>query len=391
MANLLIVGNTLVHPAEYKEKKQQGNIGKLISSMDSGQLETIQFQSGSVSNADIRAVFAKMGGAEADNKSPNPSTPIGLGMPLTVQILSIYTGQYPTGIFGGRKDLMLTSSVKSSVTFDAAARAINKIDKKADARTYLEFIASESGTRIVYYTPAVDALNTDVSFELIADTFEQEVFDQVAGLLQSAASVPLFMPAAGYLLGAAGVVKMAGTLGNTLLAQRPYLRDNYSVKFNNAGDFDSIARNLLICNNADVSEFAGCEVQRIDTIKGGVFRVVDKQSQEPYNGDAPYLIVNLDGQERKDLAAFSPKQASSALLQKFYGADDKQTVVTQTIEDAMQLYNDMNYLTKADKMKSELDKLKGKESTDEYKKNEALYKAYINNIQNDEFKKRIGL
>ncbi len=350
MANLLIIGNELVHPDEYQEKKQLGDLDSL----------------------------------EGFENNVNPPTPIGLGKPLCVEIRTIYTGDYPNGIFGGKKDLMLSSAIKSSVTFDAAARAINKIDKKPHEKSYVEFNATEPGTKVVYYTPAVDALNTNVTFELIADTFENEIFDTISKLLQSAAGIPIFLPAATFLLGGSHVVKMAGGLGNTLFAKKAYLKDNYEVKFNNAGDFDSIARNVVICNDADINEFGGYEAKLVESLGETKFRLVKKDNGEIYNGSAPYLIINLDGQTRTDLAGFTPKLASAALLQKFYGDDDKQGAISQTIEQAMQLYNDLTYKGKAEKLSRLLDQIP--KDSEEYKKNEALLEAYRKNIHNEEFK-----
>ena len=384
MGNLLIIGNTLVHPDEYQEKKQIGNIDEFIKSFDSNKDSKLDFTTGSVNTKEIRSNFEKVNKSlESSTGEVNPSTPIGLGKPLCVEILTIYTGDYPNGLFGGKKDLMLSTAIKSSVTFDAAARAINKIDKKSSEKTYVEFIASDAGTRVVYYTPAVDALNTNVSFELVADTFEQEIFDTVSKLLQSAAGIPIFLPAATFLLGGSHVVKMAGGLGNTLFAKKAYLKDNFEVKFNNAGDFDSIARNVVIFNDADRDAFAGYEARLIDIVGKTKFRLVKKGTEnEIYKGDVPYLIINLDGQVRTDLSTFTPKLASSALLQKFYGEDDKQGAITKTIEDAMQLYNDMNYKTKAEKLSKVLKQMpEGPERT----KNEALLKAYLANIQNEIF------
>lgn len=386
MANLLILGNTLVKPQEYQEKKQLGNIDQFISSYKENKDHDLEFSTGTVRTNEIRENYEKLSNRFESNSTQtlHPTTPIGLGAPLCVEILTIYTGDYPNGIFGGKKDLMLTSAIKSSVTFDAAARAINKVDKKPSEKTYVEFNATEPGTRVVYYTPAVDALNTNVSFELVADSFQQEIFDTVSKLLQSAAGIPVFLPAATFLLGGSHLVKIAGGLGNSLFANKAYLKDNYEVKFNNAGDFDSIARNVVIFNDADRNAFTDYEASLIDIAGRTKFRLVHKQTKEPYNGAAPYLIINLDGQTRADLAALTPKLASSALLQKFYGEDDKQGAITETIEQAMQLYNDMSYKIKAEKLSKLLKEIP--KDTDEFTKNETLLQAYLKNIQSPEFK-----
>src|SRR4051794_14460761 len=123
MANRLIIGSTLVKPEEYLEQKQLGNIEKLLTSLEQGKKHSIEFSTGSVDTTEINNSFENMSGffENDDTKIAHPFTPIGLGLPLCVEILTIYTGDYPNGIFGGKKDLMLTSAIKSSVTFDAAA------------------------------------------------------------------------------------------------------------------------------------------------------------------------------------------------------------------------------------------------------------------------------
>jgi hypothetical protein len=385
MANILIVGNTLVQPEEYSEKKQLGDLDELNHAVKNQGSANLSFSTGDVSTAEIMDNFKKLSAPfESTGNAPNPFIEIGLGKPVCVEILTIYTGDYPNGLFGGRKDLMLSSAIKSSVTFDAAARAINKVDRKPNEKTYVEFLASEPGTRVVYYTPAVDALNTDITFELVADTFEQEFFEQVSKLLKAAAGIPLFMPAASFLLGGSHLIKLAGGLGNTALAKKAYLRDNYELKFNNAGDFDSIARSMVICNDGDEGAFDAYEARLLENNGRTKFRLVHRQTGETYNGEAPYLIINLDGQIRDDLASFTPKLASTAILQKFYGEDDVQGVITNTIEQAMQLYNDMNYKQKAERLSKVLKQLP--EGSDERKKNEALLQAYLKNIQSDFFK-----
>ncbi|WP_205504618.1 hypothetical protein [Rufibacter psychrotolerans] len=384
MASMFIVGNTLVDTDEFLEKKQFGGMADLATSLKDKKERSIEFSSGSVKSSEIIENFNKIDRENSTLKELNPYTPIGLGKPLTIEILTVYTGDYPNGLFKGKKDLLLVSGVKSSVTFDAASRAINKIEEKANESTYIEFSALESGSRVVYHSPAVDSLNTTVSFELVADTFKQEVFDQISRLLKSAAGLPVFLPAANYLLGGSHLIKLAGDLGNTLFAKKGYFKDSYDVKFNNAGDLDAVARQVLIVNDQDINQFAAYESRLVEQGGETKFRLVHKQTGAIYSGNAPYLILNLDGQRREDLKSFTPKLASSAILQKFYGDDDMGGKLTSTIELAMQLYNDMNYKTKAEKLKKVLETIA--EGSDEYNKNLALYEAYKNNIMHDDFK-----
>ena len=382
MASLLILGNTLVDLNEFDEMKKFGQLGQSGHS-DGSDLESISFSGGEVLPDEVKKNFDQIKENDGNLNAINPYTPIGLGKPLSIEILTIYTGDYPNGPFGGRKDLMLASAVKNSMTFDAAARAINKLDKKANEKTYIEFSAMEPGTRVVFYSPALDSLNTLISFEMVIDTFEQEIFDHVSKLLTSAAGLPVFLPAANILLGGSHLLKLTGGIGNTLFAKKTFLKSGYEIKFNNAGDFDAFARHLVLCNDKDIGAFKNFESKLIEENNETRFRLVHKTSREVYRGNAPYMIINLDGQRRTDLENFTPKLVSSALLQKFYGEDDMAGKLTSTIEEAMQLYNDLNYKIRAEKLQKVLKEMP--EGTDDYKKNIALLDAYKKNIRNDAF------
>src|SRR5689334_17516670 len=101
MANLLIVGNTLVHAEEYIEKKQLGEINNFTEAFKNEKPAEISFSGGTVTTGDIKEVFDKISEGTGTGAVPTPYTEIGLGKPVCVEILTIYTGDYPNGLFGG--------------------------------------------------------------------------------------------------------------------------------------------------------------------------------------------------------------------------------------------------------------------------------------------------
>jgi len=100
---------------------------------------TLEFSSGNVSSAAVAA----QGFSE-----------LGPGKPALVMIRHLYTGCLP---YRGRKDMLFSSAVKDIVSFEASPRALNILKKCISARTNVSNpAATEEGTPLVYYSPAVD-------------------------------------------------------------------------------------------------------------------------------------------------------------------------------------------------------------------------------------------
>ena len=129
MALLYNFGNTLVTEAEVAEKAHLGDFNDFLKVAEFNDNAKIEFRSGTVR---LQQLF--------DNRSLGlPSfTPIGIGEPLSVEILCVYTGDAPQTFFGGRKDLLVVSGVKGVQTHGEAARAINQIEQKVGDNQYLQ-------------------------------------------------------------------------------------------------------------------------------------------------------------------------------------------------------------------------------------------------------------
>jgi hypothetical protein len=368
MAAFYVVGNSLLDPDDLLGKN-------LTRNFETRSDENDWRVASAVSTVDDDKVKARGSGPAFK--------PIGIGKPLSVEIAAVYTGEYKK-FLGGRKDVVVVSGVKSTQTFQSTSRAINLKSENVDEKSFLGFAAFEDGTPIVYYTPAMNADSMLVSFEIMFDNFDTKLFETISGLLNSAAGVPVFLPAAPYLLGGSQLVNIGSKLGDALFSGHPNLAATIPIQFRSPLIPPTEPREYVLYNDRDKAQFSDLKVELVDV--GGVkqVRLVNKADNKPYSGHAPYIIILLDGQKREDLASFQPTIASAAILKKFYGAEDKTGEITGVLIDAMKLYNDADHRSKGERIRKQLEKtVKGSE---EYESLKALYEAYATNIQTDIFK-----
>lgn len=131
-----------------------------------------------------------------------PFQPIGIGKPMSVEIAYVYTGGLSApSFFGNRPDMLIASAVKRLPVFEAAPRAINCLFRKvAQSFRFCDIAAAEPGTPLIYHTPALSDRGTTLTIEFVFDHFPEEAITQVSSLLSSAAGIPVFAPATGYLM-----------------------------------------------------------------------------------------------------------------------------------------------------------------------------------------------
>jgi hypothetical protein len=373
MASLYVLSNKLIPEAAYKESLMLGQLEDLVRSRKTAE------------------THATIAGIEFSSKSfdlnTDPTVPfkeIGIGKPLSAEIMCIYSGDFIHGFLAGRKrDLLCVSGVRSTATFDASSRAMNLLRPKVAERDYLNFTATEPGTPYIYYTKAVDSSSLLLSLELDGDSFNDSLFATISDLLSKAAGLPLFMPASGYLLAGSQLSRIVAEGGNALFESAPFMSASTTINFATAGLPTNIARSMVICRDEHIAEFDSYTTQVLDF--NGTKRMRLVKDGKEYRGKAPYIIINIDGGEKPDLENFTPTLATNAILKRFYGADNKIAEASKILVDALGLYNDFNYRTKADRIKRKLAELdsSGKKQSDEYKNAESLYNAYKANIQNE--------
>ena len=382
MALLFNIGNILADQGEIAEKTHLGDFNHFLNQLAKGENSQIDFRAGTLHASDL-----------LDNSRldlPQFTQPK-IGGPLSVEILTVYTGDAPHKFLGGKNDLLVVSGVKSMLTHGAAPRAINQLVEKVNDFQYLQPGAFTQGPPIVFYTPAVDIITTSCSFELIADTFNREVFETIARLFTSAAGLPIFAPASGYLLVGSSLLKMAGKLGNVLFETSPFLREDIAFRFDTPDLPITKAKQLVVCNEKDKEKFLAHTPGLIDNGNGDKRPVlVHRVSGKEYRGDAPYILISIDGRERRALQEFTPKITAAAIIEKFYGTNTEFQPI-DVLEEAMLLYNDHHYFKKA----QELEKIikdessssdQTRRSAEDVAKASELYGAYVKNIRNDLFK-----
>lgn len=303
--------------------------------------------------------------------------PVGIGKPLSLEILTVYTGNAPRRFLGGKPDLLVVSGVKNLQTFDAAPRAINQIEENIKDFQYLKPGAFSQGSPLVYYTPSLDASTVFISFELVVDSLRQDTINAVSRLFQSAAGLPIFAPANSYLLAGGILIRIIGELANAF-ESRPFLKSSIDLRFLTSGIPVFKSGHYVIYNRTDREEFDGCEIRMVnDGFGNRTTALVNSFTAQEYKGEAPYMIINIDGRARPELEGFAPKLATASMLEQFYG-NERDGQVIKALEEALELYNDLTHRLKAERIFKQLQDMPP--NSDEYILAKALFESYANNI-----------
>jgi len=133
--------------------------------------------------------------------------------------------------------MMVTSAMKSIATFNAAPRALNFFEKRVNPNRNLESItATEQGTPVVYYAPALVERASVLTLEMGFNNFPEETFDMVSSAFQEAAGIPIFFSASAYLRAASTITKILAHLANNLIDTSPEFRATEPLSFLRPGD-----------------------------------------------------------------------------------------------------------------------------------------------------------
>jgi hypothetical protein len=316
-----------------------------------------------------------------------PFEPIGVGKPLVIEIRHIYTGKFPeAGLnpFDKKKDMLVTSAMRSIATFNAAPRAINFLVKKIPPKYNIKYAsASEGGTSLICYTPALIEENSVLTIEIGFDEFPDEFFTAVSKALTQAAGVPIFITASTYLLAAGIIAKLVGKVSKALFDKPSVFKATVPVTFEHPGDYISQADFRIITDDNADRCLVKSLLKEYHVGQGG--QLVDDNGN-PYEGDLPYVVISLDGGEYAGYAGFTATAASAALLEQFYSIEDKKPQPLDMLVEAVELYNDWEFRKQADGLSK---KLKGKgidKKSDNYRKKKAQYDALVANIINENLK-----
>lgn len=375
MAVYRLLGSAIVSNAEFQEKAVLGQLSTFNNNLN---LDTnsamVEFKNGKLESDNfVRSILQPTG-------ETTPFQPIGAGKPLTIQMRHLYTGKYPKkGVFDKTKDMLVTSAMKSIATFDAAPRAINFLTKNIKAKHGLSNpAATDKGTPLIHYSPALTETNTVLTLEIGFDEFPDQAFDVVSNALSQAAGIPLFMSASTHLLAASSIMKVAGDIGSRVFDKSPVFKATESLAFSTPGETIPVADfRLIVEDNVDINREFGKYRLSPDGL-------VDNNGQK-YSGETPYVIISLDGARNDNYSEFIPTAASAVILEKFFNIREGQGQTLDPLIDAIKVYNDYKFRRKADDLKEDLDKINNKES-EEYLESKKEYDALVENILEDVLK-----
>lgn len=372
------IGDALVSEKEMKEKIALGDIEKFKIAISSAVLTKrkkepapLDFSTGRATALDFKPFYIS-----PKRKKLQKFENIDIGKPLSVMIRHVYNGKY-----GGKwPDMLVTSAMKSIATYNAMPRAVNFLVKNISKKRHLSNVsATEEGTPLVFYTPALLDENTDITFEIILDRIPGEIFDNISKAFTTAAGIPIFASQATGLLAAGIVTKIVKKILNMIFDGKPVLKVKEPMYFNLAGaPFMEPGFKLVTEEKVDK------EIRKEYKVNEEGKLVHKDNPEKEYEEEYPYLIISLDGREYKKYERFIPTAASAVMLEKFYNIKEGQESIEPLIE-AITLYNDIQNKNSADKALSELKGLTP--GTEEYEQKETLYKAYVANILSEEIKK----
>jgi hypothetical protein len=304
--------------------------------------------------------------------------PIGLNKPLSVEIRHVYTGEHPKGAFP-KNDLLVTSAMRSIATFNAQPRAVNFLMSNVKKNSNLRNpAATDAGTPLVFYAHALVEENSLMDIEVIFQRFPQELFEAAGAAFKAAAGIPIFVAqGAGTALMAAGAItKLAGGIGEKLFDGRPIFKQTIELSFTRGGSLvPTEGFHVITGPEFDIIR----EGLEFDAVNGRLLALGME-----YDGPHPYVVISLDGRMHDDYADFVPTAASAALLESFFHAGDGQQQSMGILLDAVRLYNDYQFKSKANGVAAEMAALDVNSA--EYQKLKERYDAYLANMLTDSFK-----
>lgn len=314
-------------------------------------------------------------------------SPIGENLPLTIAIREVYTGRFPKFPANDRS-LLVASAVKGMGVYSEAPRAVNLIQQQVSRNQRMRtFSPTEKGTPYIFHTPALTQLSTSVGVELNFGGFPKEITDAIGNALQAASSIPVFAAASPYLLVGGVITKLAGNLAHAFSSSgSAEMTFSDEVNFIDPGSLLPHARFIVAVDSRER------DFQRIknDFKTDEQGRLVEKNNPaKSYEGEAPYVVMSLNGAPRPDLKDFAPTAATAAMLAKYYNiGEGRQSLATITI-DAFKAYNDLTLIDDVKKLKEQL--AAATAGSDEEKAIKAKLEALSKQMFNEELKKLLGL
>lgn len=369
-------GTALLSRDEVYHTGVEGKIQAAVAGRIPGSAGSLDLLNGALSIESIVGTGTE-GLESLSAEAVTPWEPLGLGKPLTIDIRELYTGKEPGGWMGDSKPMLVTSAVKSSAVFDAKPKAINFQTTRTERYSRLNRPrASETGTPVVFYSPAILDRSLTVDVSVVFNKFNQEWFDVVGGAFKAAAGVPVFLTHSAYLLAAGEITRIAGAIGEQLFDGEPAFEASEAIDILLPGTTPAVAGFMLLTPR-DVDAWEPHFRTNYHVADG---KLVDAHGAA-YGGDMPYVILAVDGTNREDLASFAPTASSAAVLSKFYGLNDGNRLSLDPLLDALKLYNDFRYRTELDKLDAQIGREKDSAAKEQLaEKRAALLKNIVTDV-----------
>lgn len=285
-----------------------------------------------------------------------PFKPIGPGLPLTLLINEVYTGRFPkTNFFGNkREDMLVTSAIKSIIVPEAKPRALNMLKKKIGQRERPTGGATEVGVPLIFYSPALLEVSMTLDLTIAFNSFDQDVFDQIAGAVAQAAGIPLFATQSFHLIAASMITKLIGRLGEVIFDRVPEYNASEPLNISLPGRPPLPAGHILITSENLGTAEAKFRADHHINAEG---TLVDS-ANKPYAGDVPYIIITADGTPHEEFKAFTPTAVSAAVMSRFFNVQDNQALQFNIVIDALKLFNDFRFRSEVDDLDEQIKALK---------------------------------
>jgi hypothetical protein len=350
-----ILGDQVVTRSQYFEKLSESGLASLQD----------------LASHPLKGAFPALGVAAA--AGDGGFEPIGKGLPLTILIRYVYTGNQPKTLFGGSRPMCLVTGLKNYSEFAPSSRAVNFLSKSIEPRTGFAVASTfEAGTNVVSYSPALLTDSLHYTVEMAFDRFPDQLMSTISDTLGKLAGIPLLMPAQGYLLAASTVINVASQWADALIDGKAAFSITDSLDFDLPGvkpppaDFRVLAHDNAVLG------------MKFDPARGLI-----GSGGTPYRGDSPYVVISLDGKERDNLKGFAASVATAGILKQFFNMRDLGQATADAVLEGAKLLNDMKYRQEAIDLQA---KVKAETNADKKKLLQADLDAVLKNILRDDLK-----
>ena len=364
-------GGALIDEDEIQAKTESGHFANFTKqrSSDPGNA-VIDFSTGRMTAENVRGTMV----SPFPIATTIPFEPIGLCRPLTIEIRHVYTGRFPrTHFFQRSADMLVTSAIKSSPVVNEAATALNFLRRNVEPHSgFSTPHADELGTPVVFYSPSLTQRTSNVTVKFDFNEFPSDEFDQVADALTMAAGMPLFASAALHMYGVSILTRLVGRLGEKLFDEPPTFKSSQLITFSRPGSTIPVANYALMMQDDDEER----RILKTHVIRDG--RLVHADTDQPYQGDVPYVVISLDGRRNDDLRDFVATSAASVMLEGVLKGPKQSLQQVTELEEAVRIYHDYRLRRRADQLLQEL--AEEAPETNEYDRIASEHAALLANI-----------